>query len=157
MKKGAIIAIVVLLSGFITYLSFNWRGFKSPAPMGIHGTYSLDSTTFFTTAQTKDSMLFHFQNRGWNIKPGRLNEYDPPWDSLRYLVGNIKCDTTNIEGYIEFTKESTTRFFVLWINAPPSDDDAVYEKLSHKYFDCLEDQLESLEVTRVIDAKQGNH
>src|SRR5689334_9457942 len=108
------------------------------APPGIHGLYSLaDYDLVYKTKYDKDTLLSDLAKDGLVIKSGRLHDYDPPWDSLRYLIDNITCDKQKIEPYIEFHREKQkgfTTFRILWINAAPnkSYDTTLYRTLTKK-------------------------
>jgi len=123
-----------------------------PAPPGIHGLYSLvDYDPVFKTKYEKDSLLEQLETDGLIIKSGRLHDYDPPWDSLRYLIDNVRCETQNIEAYIEFRRtkqDSFTTFRILWINAAPNEsyDTTLYETLTKKYYNCFETILKRHDV-----------
>ena len=141
---GMLIAFVGL---FIKYVP-DYLVIMKPAPPGIHGLYSLtEYDPAYRTKYEKDSLLKHLEKDGLIIKSGRLHNYDPPWDSLRYLVDNIRCDTQNIEPYIEFRREKQngfTKFKILWINATPNEsyDTTIYQTLAKRYYDCFEAILE---------------
>jgi hypothetical protein len=131
----------------------------TPAPAGIHGTYS--STSYnptYKAPDSKDSLLILLEDGKMLVRSGRLNSYDPPWDSLRYLIGNIQCDTGRIEAYIEFLdkKEPQSTFRVLWFNATPTTDDKIYDRLTNTYYQCFERELSSFQVRKVSDALNGN-
>jgi hypothetical protein len=116
-------------------------GIKTPAPLGVHGEYSsISYNPNYQASMSKDSFLLMLSKENVEIKSGRLNNYDPPWDSLRYVLGNIICDNQEIEAYIEFKdKKATNRTFkVFWFNAAPTKDDKIYEKLTANYYNCFE-------------------
>jgi len=128
--------------------------FSDPAPRGIHGIYSsANYDRVYKTKLHKDSLLVDLEKEGLIIKSGRLHDYDAPWDSLRYLIDSVTCDTQRIEPYIEFFKEKQnglTCFKIIWINAAPnlSYDTSVVPILTKKYYDCFEDILKRHEVTK---------
>ena len=131
----------------------------APAPAGIHGTYS--STSYNPTYKapvSKDSLLKQLEAGKMLVKSGRLNSYDPPLDSLRYLIGNIRCDTGNVEAYIEFfdKKGPQSTFRVLWFNAAPTTDDKVYDRLTSSYYQCFERELSGYQVRKMFDTLNGN-
>jgi hypothetical protein len=143
----------------VIYLLKDCKGFMAPAPAGIHGTYS--STSYnptYKAPDSKDSLLILLEDGKMLVRSGRLNSYDPPWDSLRYLIGNIQCDTGRIEAYIEFLdkKEPQSTFRVLWFNATPTTDDKIYDRLTNTYYQCFERELSSFQVRKVSDALNGN-
>lgn len=112
-----------------------------PAPMGVHGQYSLlEETTYKTNNLNKDSILKVLKLNDLTIKEGRLNKYDAPWDSLRYIIGNINCNTQIIEACIEFQDKNSINatFKVLWFNAVPTNDDSVYKMRVKEYSQCFE-------------------
>lgn len=151
--------LTAALIGFVIYLLKDCKGFMAPAPAGIHGTYS--STSYnptFKAPVSKDSLLQLLEAGQLQVKSGRLNSYDPPWDSLRYLIGNIRCDTGHIEAYIEFLdkKEAQSTFRILWFNAPPTTDDKVYDRLTSSYYQCFERELLNYQVRKVTDTSNGN-
>jgi len=121
------------------------RGINAPAPLGIHGEYSLTSNVpiYKTNNINKDSVLKILSKENLNIKTGKFNDYGAPWDSLRYLIGNIPCDKQLIEAYIEFKdkRATNTTFKVLWFNATPTKDDKIYQKLTDSYYKCFESFL----------------
>jgi hypothetical protein len=139
--------IVVPVALFIKYAP-DYFAIMKPAPEGIHGLYSLaDYDPIYKTKDDKDSLLKYLQMDGLIVKSGRLNDYDPPWDSLRYLVDNIRCDTQNIEPYIEFHKEKQngfTTFRILWINSTLNEnfDSTLYRTLTKSYYNCFETILQ---------------
>ena len=152
MKKALCIVLILGFVGLLLLLFFiryapNHFGIMTPAPLGIHGIYSLEtSDRIYKSRFQKDSLLHMLEKEGLIIKADRLNKYDPPWDSLRYLIGNVYCGNQSIEPYIEFKKDKEdgyTIFQVLWINAAPnaSYDTNVYKTLTIKYFRCLEEVL----------------
>lgn len=147
--KGLIvIGLIILFIGLFNKYSTDYLEIKKYAPPGIHGHYSLpDYDPVYKTKYDKDSLLKYLEKDGLQIKMGRLNDYDPPWDSLRYLIDNIRCDTQNIETYIEFRREKQKgyiTFRILWINATPNEsyDTTLYQKLTKKYFNCFETILQ---------------
>lgn len=145
--KFVSIGLLALLVFLFIYYAFDILKIKRPAPPGIHGLYSLhENDRTYTTTFDKDSLLKFLETDGFEIKSGRLNDYDPPWDSLRYLIDNIKCDALIIEPCIEFHKvkeNGFTEFRILWIYAAPneSNDTTLYHALTHKYYDCFESIL----------------
>src|SRR5689334_1869962 len=95
------------LIGLMVYVLKDCRGFMAPAPAGIHGVYLSD--TYHPTYKApafKGSLLKAFEAGQIIVKRERLHSYDPPWDGLRYLIGNIRCDTEDIEAYIEFSDKN---------------------------------------------------
>ena len=125
MKKAFYIVITVGLTGMLLIAFFictgpNHHGIMSPAPLGIHGIYSMVlNDRIYKVKAPKDSILHVFEKEGLLVSKDRLNQYDPPWDSLRYLIGNVNCGNQKIEPYIEFEKlkrDGCTVFRVLWIN-----------------------------------------
>ncbi len=151
-KTFILIGLIVILVGLFIKYAPDYLGIMKPAPPGIHGLFlSADYDPLYKTKYDKDSLLKYLEKDGLQIKSGRLNDYDPPWDSLRYLVDNIRCDTQNIEPYIEFHKEKQngfTTFRILWINATPNEsyDTTLYQTLTKKYYDCFETILQRHEV-----------
>lgn len=138
------ISIGLAIAIFVVVKLYCCRGIKAPAPYGIHGEYSLVSTpTYTANGVEKDSLLKLLTKENLIVKNGRVNDYDPPWDSLRYLVANIPCDEEKIEAYIEFKdkRARNTTFQVLWFNAEPTRDNKEYEKRAEKYFKCFESLL----------------
>ena len=135
------VLIVIFVGLFIKYAP-RYLAIMKTAPRGIHGLYSLaDYDPLYKTNYDKDTLLLELQKEGLLIKSGRLNDYDPPWDSLRYLIDNITCDTQKIEPYIEFRREKQngfTTFRILWINATPNENDDLYRTLTKKYYGCFE-------------------
>ena len=127
---------------FIVFL-INFQQETSPAPPGIHGEYSINELNgYYLTNFNKDTLLKRLKLEGLIIKSGRINDYDPPWDSLRYLVDNIKCGNQKIKAYIEFGKvdhDSLTHFRILWINGPAntSKDTLIYNNIARKYYSCF--------------------
>lgn len=144
--KGLKIFIGLAIIVFLAVKLYCCKGIMAPAPSGIHGHYS--SATYdpeYKTKMSVDSFLTVLKKDGMIIKSGRLNDYDPPWDSLRYLIGNIPCDKQQIEAYIEFKdkRATNTTFKVMWFNAPPTKDDKIYQKLTESYYKCFESLLKS--------------
>lgn len=142
-KSIVIIALILVLTGLLIRYAPQYLTFMKPAPPGIHGLYSSDYDPVYKTTDDKDSLLHDLEREGILVKSGRLHDYDPPWDSLRYVIGNIRCDTQLIEPYIEFFRgkqEGFTSFRILWINAAPnkSYDTTLYNNLTKKYYDCFE-------------------
>jgi len=137
MIHGKSMKNIFYLAAIISLVSIYSCKFKSPAPAGIHGEYSLtpDSYVYQANGINKDSVLSIFKMNDLKVTGGKLNNYDAPWDSLRYLIGNIPCDTQNIEAYIEFTDKKALN---IWFNATPTDDDEKYEKLAKGYYECFE-------------------
>jgi hypothetical protein len=151
-KTFIVIGLIVILVGLFIKYAPEHLAIMKPAPPGIHGLFSsADYNPLYNTKYDKDSLLKYLEKEGLIIKSGILNDYDPPWDSLRYLVGNIRCDTQIIEPYIEFNKEKhngLTTFRILWINATPNEsyDTTLYQTLTKKYYDCFEKILKRYEV-----------
>lgn len=143
-KQTLIIAVVAIVAVFAIAYAPQYLQIMKPAPPGIHGNYSITGyDPVYKTSNEKDSLLQRLEKDGLEIKSGRLHDYDPPWDSLRYVIGNIPCGTEKIESYIEFSKEkqdSLTTFRVLWMNAAPNEsyDTALYNTMARKYYDCFE-------------------
>ncbi len=140
-----VIKITLITTGIFTLLLiiylFCFVGFMKPAPRGIHGNYSLDSSQVYTLNEiTKDSILKVFSKEKLLVKSGRLNNYDVPWDSLRYYVGNINCDNEIIEAFIDFEdkKAINTTMKILWYNAEPTEDDDEYQKRAERYCNCFD-------------------
>ena len=135
--------VLVFVGLFIKYAP-KYLAIMKSAPPGIHGFYSLaDYDLIYKTEDDKDMLLHDLENDGLQVKNGRLHDYDPPWDSLRYLIDNISCDTQKIEPYIEFHRgkqNGFTTFRILWINATPNEsyDTILYKNLTKKYYDCFE-------------------
>jgi hypothetical protein len=147
------------LIGLVIYQLKDCKGFMAPAPAGIHGTYSSASyNPTYKATVPKDSLLKLLEAGQLQVKSERLNSHDPPWDSLRYLIGNIRCDTGHVEEYVEFLdkKESQSTFRVLWFNATPTTDDKVYDRLTNTYYQCFEKELSSYQVRKVSDTLNGN-
>ncbi len=133
--------IVLIFTALILVGIYCCTGIKTPAPLGIHGEYSsISYTPNYQTNMSKDSLLLILAKENVTIKSGRLNNYDPPWDSLRYVLGNITCDNQKIEAYIEFKdkRATNTTFQVFWFNATPTKDDKIHEKLTTNYYQCFE-------------------
>jgi hypothetical protein len=143
-KAVSIIGLIAILVGLFIKYAPDYLAIMKPAPPGIHGLYSSDDRdAIYKTNLHKDTLLHELDKEGLVIKSGRLHDYDPPWDSLRYLIDNITCDTQRIEPYIEFRKDRAnglTTFKILWINATPnlSYDTAVYWTLTRKYYNCFD-------------------
>lgn len=137
-KRLAVLGIVALLI-FAGVGLKNCRGLLAPAPLGIHGHYSLDTDVSYTIDNTTvDTFLGVFSKQGFVVR----NQYT----GWRYLVGNIPCDQTKIEAYIEFdTTTAVASFKVLWLNAEPTEDDEEYKRLAKTYFDCFDT------ITKVYD------
>lgn len=152
MKTFGVIGLIVIFAGLLIKYAPKYLEINKPAPLGIHGRFlAIDYNPLYKAKYGKDSLLKCLEKDGLLIKSGRLNNYDPPWDSLRYLIGNIHCDTQIIEPYIEFNKEEhngLTTFRILWINSSPNEsyDSTVYETLTHKYYHCFETILKRHEV-----------
>lgn len=148
MTKGTKLFLIIgLIAVFVAvFIRFapDYLSIMKPAPPGIHGNYSLaEYDLTYKTEYDKDSLLHNLEKDGLDIRSGRLHDYDPPWDSLRYLVGNIRCDTQQIESYIEFRKEKQdgfTTFRILGMSATPNEsyDTMLYRNLTKKYYDCFE-------------------
>lgn len=135
-KIAGLFSILVVI-----FLLFSCRGFMKPAPIGVHGQYSLlEETSYKTNNLSKDSILKILMLNDLSIKEGRLNKYDPPWDSLRYIIGNINCNAQLIEACVEFQDKNsiTSTFKVLWFNAIPTNDDSVYKIRAKEYYQCFE-------------------
>jgi hypothetical protein len=151
-KTLIVIGLLVVLVGLFIKYGPDYLAIMKPAPPGIHGLYSLaDYDPVYKIKYDKDSLLKHLETDGLLIKSGRLNDYDPPWDSLRYLIDNIRCDTQSIEPYIEFRREKQnglTTFRILWINAAPNEsyDTTLYQAMTKKYYNCFETILRRHEV-----------
>ena len=145
-------ALAVVLVGLFIKYAPDYLAIMKPAPPGIHGHYSLaDYDPVYKTKYDKDSLLKQLETDNLLIKSGRLNDYDPPWDSLRYLIGNVRCDTQNIEPYIEFRREKQngfTTFRILWINATPNEnyDTTLYQTMTREYYNCFEAILQRHDV-----------
>src|SRR5579875_3593798 len=142
-KTLIVIGILIVLVGVFIKYAPDYLAIMKPAPPGIHGLYSLANyDPVYKTKHDKDSLLKQLEIDGLIIKSGRLHDYDPPWACLRYLIDNLRCDTQNIEPYIEFRKEkqnNLTTFRILWINATPNEsyDTTVYQTMSKKYYNCF--------------------
>lgn len=124
----------------------------APAPLGFHGHYFLyDSVKVLYVANqmTKNSVLALFSGLGFAVQPELLNEA-PHWDSLRYVIGQVRCDAEFIGAFIEFRQEEMehTVFEVLWFNAEPTEDDGEYWLRAKKYDKCFEDILEAHKIVR---------
>ena len=149
---------MVLIFLFISH-ALQHFGIMSPAPLGVHGIYSfVQCDRMYKVKIQKDSLLHAFKKEGFIVSADRLNKYDPPWDSLRYLISNIYCGNQKIEPYIEFKKEKSdgfTLFQILWINAAPnmSYDTNIYKMLTIKYYNCFEDILKRNDVQ--LEINQG--
>lgn len=143
-KTLIFIGILIVLVGLFIWYATDYLAIGKPAPPGIHGLYSLyDYNPVYKTKHDKDSLLNLLKVDGLVIKSGRLHDYDAPWDSLRYLIDNIRCDTQIIEPYIEFQREKQndfTTFKILWINATSNEsyDTILYQTMTKKYFNCFE-------------------
>ena len=143
-KAFLFIGLIALIVGLFIKYAPKYLAIMKPAPPGIHGLYSSpDYDLVYKSVHGKDTLLHDFEKDGLLVKSGRLNEYDPPWDSLRYLIDNIICDTQKIEPYIEFRKEKQngfTTFRILWINATPNEsyDTTFYQNMTRQYYDCFE-------------------
>jgi hypothetical protein len=139
--------VVLVLSVFVTLFTCNIRSFKNPAPSGIHGHYSLtgDLATYSTTL-SKDSVLHLFANNGLTVNNGRLNEYDPPWEGLRYVIGNVNCQRQAVDAYVEFSskKIKPTTFKVIWIKSEPNLKENDYNRLAEKYHKCFRVIMKSI-------------
>lgn len=137
---GLAIAVFVIVK--LSYC----RGIMAPAPLGIHGIFSsISYDPNYQTTMSMDSILMLLEKKNITIKTGRLNDYDAPWDSLRYVLGNIPCDKQQIEAYIEFKdkRATNTTFKVLWFNAEPTKDDKEYRKRTEAYYECFEALLKT--------------
>ena len=147
-KTLIVIGLLVVLVGLFIKNVPDYLAIMKPAPRGIHGLYSLAGyDPIYKSKYDKDSLLKYLKTDSLLIKSGRLHDYDPPWDSLRYLIDNVHCDTQTIEPYIEFHRQKQngfTVFRILWINATPieSYDTTLYQTLTKKYYDCFEKILE---------------
>lgn len=118
--------------------------FKTPAPKGIHGEYALtNNSPIYQTNLNKDSLLLKLTEEKLIVKPGQLDNYGAPWDSLRYLIDQIPCNQQKIEAYIEFfdSGRANTKFRVLWFNASTTTNNEVYEQLTRNYYECFEKLL----------------
>ncbi len=137
---------------FIVVKLYCCKGIKAPAPHGIHGEYSFTSNTPVYTANgiTKDSILRALAKENLVIKTGRLNDYDAPWDSLRYLIGGIPCGGQRVEAYVEFKDKrvANTAFQVLWFNAKPTKDNNEYQERTENYYKCFESLLNKKNLIR---------
>lgn len=140
---------IVLLLGVILFLVLVGCYFKkkstqimAPAPSGIHGTYSSNSPRNYELNKSKDSVIAIFERNGLSIKTGKLNDYDAPWDSLRYGINKFPCDKDIIEAYIEFAKSGAS-FKILWFNGSPTDDERIYNLRVEKYYYCFESFLKA--------------
>lgn len=145
------IKILLKLSILIVFLAkiYCCTGIMAPAPNGTHGTYTVVNPHIYEiNGLTKDSLLTAFAKRNLIINSGRLNNYDPPWDSLSYLISNIYCGREKIEAYIEFSKKSDTNrtLKLVHVNALPTKDDEEYENRVENYYKCFEDLLSTLRI-----------
>ena len=117
----------------------------TPAPHGIHGLYELDSNKNIYQANNlcKDSFLNVLVKEHIAVKPDTSLKYGAPWDSLRYLLGNIPCDSQHIEAYVEFKdkRANNVTFRLLWFNATPTKDDKIYQKLAESFYKCFDSFL----------------
>lgn len=154
--KGILLTLLILT--VITWLFIiyapKYLNIMRMAPRGIHGIYSsADRDSKYQTQLSKDVLLKKLEQDGYLIKGGKLHDYDPPWDSLSYLIDKIPCDTQKIEAYIEFKRANQnelTNFRILWFNATPnlSEDTNVYNNLARRYYRCFEDILKSHMVSK---------
>lgn len=140
--------------GLLIFSLKDCRGFIAPAPAGIHGNYS--SASFYSTYKalvSKDSLLKTLEASKIFVRSGRLNSYDPPWDSLSYILGNIPCDTGHVEAYIQFSdkNERQSTFHVLWFNASPTTNDEDYDWLTKRYYNCFDEIFQNFQVTKLPD------
>jgi hypothetical protein len=151
--------VIIALVGLLIFFFKDCRGFMAPAPAGIHGTFSSSSyNPTYKAPVYKDSLLKAIAASQIIVRSGRLHSYDPPWDSLSYLLSNIPCDTGHVEAYIEFSnkKESQSTFRVLSFNASPIKDDEDYDRLTKHYYNCFETVLENYHVIKLSDTLAGN-
>jgi hypothetical protein len=145
------IKILLKLSMSIVFVAkiYCCTGIMAPAPNGIHGTYAVvNPPVYEINGLTKDSMLIAFAKGNLIINSGRLNNYDPPWDSLSYLISNIYCGREKIEAYIEFSNKSDTNttLKLVHFNALPTKDNEEYKKRVENYYKCFEDLLSTLRI-----------
>ena len=139
--KGYKILIGLAIITFIVVRLCCCKGIMTPAPSGIHGHFSAGTyEPNYETTISVDSFLTILKHDKIIIESGRLNDYDPPWDSLRYILGNITCDKEKIEAYIEFKdkRASNTTLQVIWFNAVPTMDNEEYKKRAENYYQCFE-------------------
>lgn len=133
----------VILGLIASIYTCNFRRIKDHAPSGVHGLYSLNKERVFVTNISKDSVILLLATSGITINSGRLNEYDPPWDSLRYVFGNIICQGQNIKAYVEFSLKSIqpTTFKLIWIKSEPNINESEYNRITARYYECFEQIL----------------
>lgn len=140
MLREKYIKLGVYLVLMLSLANVSCRGFR-PAPLGIHGIYSrINDSVYKTNNLCKDSILDILKSKNLIIKKEYLHKYDPPWDSLRYLISNIPCNLKYIEAYVEFhdKKSNNTTFRILWFNSTPTNDDKLYKKRTEAYYKCFE-------------------
>ncbi len=141
--------LFVILS-IIIFIDCSCKGFGY-APHGHSGCYSrINDSIYKTTNLCKDSILSILESKNLVIKTGRLQSYDPPWDSLRYVISNIPCDTGSVEAYIEFNdkKSHNATIRILWFNSTPTEDDSLYLKRTEVYYRCFELLLKENNITK---------
>ena len=135
---------------FIVLISTSWHycRFLAPAPQGVHGIYGRygresDFSTYQIKNVTKDEFLDVLIKNGIIVKGERLNDYDPPWDSLRYILDHIPCDKLPLEAYIEFAdkKNVNTTFNVIWCKSEPTMNEKEYLKIEAQCYSCFESFL----------------
>lgn len=145
--KNKMPIVVILLISTIVYYSCKGFGY---APHGHSGCYRrITDSIYKTNNLCKDSILKILASKDLIIKSGRLQSYDPPWDSLRYIISNIPCDTDKIEAYIEFndkdSKNATIK--ILYFESTPTEDDSLYVRKTEAFYKCFEQILKENNIT----------
>lgn len=144
---------LLLVAAIILIKLIGCLGIKSKAPKGIHGEFTLESSTseYIANGLTKDSVLEILMQENLRVKNGRLNDYDAPFDSLRYLIGEIRCgNNEQIEAYIEFKDKTSknTSFKIIWFNANPTKNDSEYDLRTKEYYDCFETLMKRCKIIK---------
>lgn len=118
---------------FVVFLNITFC--KNPAPSGIHGEYSLkDYDRIYQLLVPKDSFFKVLRKKSVIVD---YIDYDPPLDSMRYNIANIRCNMENIEVSLEF-EDKKSSFHVLWFSAKPCEDEDEYVKHAKEYYKCFE-------------------
>lgn len=139
----AIILIVILVDCSCKGLGY--------AHHGHSGCYlRINDSIYKTNNLSRDSILSILKSKNLIIKTGRLQSYDPPWDSLRYVISNIPCDTNKTEAYIEFNDKHSnmTTIKILYFISTPTEDDTVYLKKTEAFYKCFELILKENNITQ---------
>jgi len=134
-----------MLFVILSILSFNICG-CSRAPEGAQGFYNIggrDSTSCLLKNVTKDIFFSALRKEGLVVKSDRLHDYDPPWDSIHYVISDIYCDHQIIDAYIEYNDKQTVdkRLIILGFKAKPTYDNNLYFILVERYYHCFKSLL----------------